>query len=518
MWDDTSFTKGFNYEKKKKKKNQYKSSRDALPDMDEKTAPYDNVEAESQRRVNHAEIAGVDRSIVSTENEDGKNLSHKQSEGAAPRPPRIGGFRHIYEIRSPTLLHATKKEGDEPESPECCSDALRGLYDMNDTLYVRLNEYKNEIAHYAHTRKWDRYKKVTNDYELVSSSSQEFPSVSAYTPISRSFYKLWEILVEFHGSIFPSDKKPMRAMFLAEGPGGFVEAFATYRRRFFSHMYHRDALHGMTLQSSEKYVPYWSNAECEKYRMRIHRGEDNTGNLYNLRNIAHMVSCVGKMSCDFVTADGGFDFSGNYNTQEETSTELIACETLSALQLIRNNGVFVLKIYDIRTPVTFRLIHMLRCMFRAAYFVKPVTSRPANSEKYVVCVGFHATGLHSPSCTFFPSFRNDIESKTLSFEWASKCDPSVNKSLFPFGTMSAVFLREIVLYNAYYVTRQSAYIHKTISIIRTTDECNRPLVTDFQLLKEQLDKCIRWCQKHSIPLSMQAMRLYKEFMQHGAQQ
>jgi hypothetical protein len=51
-------------------------------------------------------------------------------------------------------------------------------------------------------------------------------------------------------------------------------------------------------------------------------------------------------------------------------------------------GVFVLKIYDMHFAITQQLIMLLCLYYRKVGVVKPLTSRPGNSEKYLLCEGF----------------------------------------------------------------------------------------------------------------------------------
>ena len=46
---------------------------------------------------------------------------------------------------------------------------------------------------------------------------------------------------------------------------------------------------------------------------------------------------------------------------------------------------FVCNIFDVFTPFSVGLIHLMYMTFDAVGIFKPVTSRPANSERYIVC-------------------------------------------------------------------------------------------------------------------------------------
>lgn len=480
------------------------------------------------------------------------------SNGQTPLPPEPkaasatssasapGYNRFVYELRPLQPLRPLR-----PLRPVEI-EANRKLLQANDELHDGLNAYKDEITQHSSARRWEKCKKITNDYELVSSSSHDFPGIAHHCPISRSFFKLWEMMVDFEACIITRPKKPMRVAFLAEGPGGFVEAFALFRRRFYADLYHRDALHGMTLRSDDKQVPFWNSTECERYRMRVHRGADGTGNLYDARNVEHLILAVGRAACDLVTADGGFDFSGNFNTQEECSARLVACETSAALQLLRPGGAFILKLYDVRTPTTLRLVLLLRVLFDRVAFVKPLTSRPANSEKYAVCLGFKglaAPALSSSAATgasLTSLIREDAGRERPSFafvhrlwldaELASNASNSADVSdsshtvaeLFPTD-----FLADMLTFNSNYIGRQVAYIRKTLALIASLDEpvtnaaasaastasvasssCAHPPTASLlrasngSTLRRQVAKCVRWCENYRMPMSSRALRRY----------
>ena len=89
-----------------------------------------------------------------------------------------------------------------------------------------------------------------------------------------------------------------------------------------------------------------------------------------------------------VTADGGFDFSLDFNKQEQLSYKLIFCEIVCALSVQKVGGNFVCKIFDTFLISTVKLLFFLGCFYDEVYLNKPLTSRPANSEKYIVAKNF----------------------------------------------------------------------------------------------------------------------------------
>ena len=51
--------------------------------------------------------------------------------------------------------------------------------------------------------------------------------------------------------------------------------------------------------------------------------------------------------CNLVTADGGFDYSKDYNSQELLSYKLLYSEIYIAINIQKLNGNFVIKFFDL---------------------------------------------------------------------------------------------------------------------------------------------------------------------------
>ena len=386
-----------------------------------------------------------------------------------------------------------------PYHAGCESDCVMEWNRMiakNDALHAALNTCKNQISRYYHNRKWDNFKKFTNEYELVCTSSEEYPGIASHVPVSRSFFKMWEIMHDHADDLLSIGKHPMCAVFLAEGPGGFMESFAKYRA---DANHDGDALHGMTLISKHKSIPNWKVQSVQlapHTRVRIHRGVDGTGDLYNLDNIDNLVSEVGEASSDFVTADGGFDFSRDFNNQEESSMRLVLAEVYAALRLQRLGGSLVLKVYDLHSIATVRLLYVLRLCYTNMRLVKPLTSRPANSEKYVVCTNFCGAS-------------HGIMAALRCACYAGGTPQCVDRHVAPAVSIPVSFLRDIVHYNTFYIARQACYIGNTIAHIRASESCSITPGESCAHIRRQLCKSIRWCHKYGISTSTIALHRYK---------
>lgn len=403
--------------------------------------------------------------------------------------------------------------------------ALAALAAKNDAIHATLDMCKNQITRHYHNHRWDNCKKYTNEYELVFTSLSDLPGLSSVSPISRSFFKLWEMLHDFCDDVFPGGAeawsvRPVRAAFLAEGPGGFMEALARFRASAHScrngGVTPIDDLHGITLvpsTGSGRGVPAWRLPSSQLLRpgsFTVHQGADGTGNLYSVANIDHFADAVGRGSCDVVTADGGFDFSSNFNGQEEASMRLIACEVLGALMLQRAGGALILKVYDMKARATIRLLHALRTCYRCVRLIKPLTSRPANSEKYVLCCGFHGADAAAV-------VRVAAALRRACTAWAHDSnvdlDHELGASLSP---LPVCLMRDVVEFNTVYIARQVCYISRTLLLIQEDVAAVPSRQTLADRIQCQLHKSLRWCYKYNVPVSMAVIRQYQPLIATAA--
>lgn len=371
-------------------------------------------------------------------------------------------------------------ENDQPDQSSI--DGTHNIYfllNLNDRLSQTITRYKNMITQYHNNKSWDKFKKLSNEYEMIFTTPNTGTNISEYTPVSRSFFKLWEMLHDFDTVIFRNGESNIRCLFLAEGPGGFAEALVKYRHN--KNMLN-DQYYGISLRSNnDKNIPEWKLQKGIMKHVKIIYGEDNTGNLYNINNIEYLRKNLGDHSLDFITADGGFDFSSNFNNQEDISFRLIFCEVLAALMLQKDGGTFILKVFDIFSENTLKLLQLISCFYAKIYIVKPLTSRPANSEKYLICTGFH---MYDKSILVkMTQVVREYNDSTLSaFIKSINYDERVLSCLIAFNTS--------------YIIRQVFYIEQTITYINRFSSKSDEEMT--RILNDHARKSKKWCSKYNI--------------------
>jgi 23S rRNA U2552 (ribose-2'-O)-methylase RlmE/FtsJ len=344
------------------------------------------------------------------------------------------------------------------------------------SLSNHLFHHKEKIT--SNESLWDVYKKYTNPFEYIHTviPVKKRP-VSKYKPLSRSYFKMIEIIKTFQ--IF--FKSPITSFHLAEGPGGFIEALLNIRNC------PEDRYYGMTLLSDKKdtSVPGWNKSDAflrEHPNVIIEKGYDKTGNILCATGFEYIISTYSNRM-DFITADGGFDFSSDFNNQEIYIGKLLFAQVAYAICLQKYRGSFVLKIFDCFMQHTVDILFILSAFYEKVYIMKPHTSRYANSERYIVCSGF----IHKTNRDFYPHFL--------------KCFREMMRTpdTYPFRFLNVgipkLFIKKIEDYISILGKKQLQNIQYTLSFIE-----NKPKNDKIeQMIRENIAKCIDWCVRFNVP-------------------
>ena len=247
--------------------------------------------------------------------------------------------------------------------------------------------YKTQMSIGPYQKTFWRFIRLTNPFELVNSGKGRH-SVLAIDTINRAYFKMIEIIHSFN---LIDNTKPLSYAALAEGPGGFIQAVVDYRKNTCQDQNHldNDSIIGITLKDDYQHSTKWNNVLRDKFIVNFGDPKINDGDLLNPDNILAYSKLFNDNKADLVTADGGFLVKGKKQIfKEQLHAHLFLCEIVTALSVQKLDGHFVLKIYDTFTQITIQLLTILSSVYKQVFITKPVTSRPANSEKYIVCLGF----------------------------------------------------------------------------------------------------------------------------------
>ncbi len=359
-------------------------------------------------------------------------------------------------------------------------DKVTNCY-ISSTLSKYLNKVKLRINKYP--SEWDNVKRITNTYEYIHTVIPNGKqSISKLKPLSRAFFKLVEIC-NSHDLLKKYYSQSINSFHLAEGPGGFIEAMTHLRFN------KKDMYYGMTLiDHVNDNVPGWKKSSLflrKNPNIMIENGADGTGDLYSPENLDYCYKTY-RNQMQFITADGGFDFSVDFNKQELMAMKLIFSEVIYALILQKPGGSFVLKTFDTFLKGTIDIIFLLSCFYESIYLTKPCTSRTANSERYLVCENFK----HPLPFDLIKKLRAVLVILN---------NPNINN--LTIGSLLDIalpyhFVKRIEEINAILGSQQIENILTTLRFIENKERKGEKIQ---QIKNSNIQKCIQWCEQNNIP-------------------
>ena len=194
---------------------------------------------------------------------------------------------------------------------------------------------------------------------------------------------------------------------LCGAPGGFSE-YILHTLITQQQDYDYDTIYGfgMSLQKNDNggdnVIPWkiqdsissiqQSKAIDTNIKYKICNGRDKTGDINNWSNVIYLrhelLSTTSNKLAQLIVADGGINEQRNSSKQEEITIPLILSQVSAASILLGKNGNFVLKLFGCQTIIIKQIMHFLFKSFKKIMIVKPISSRPASLERYIVCYGW----------------------------------------------------------------------------------------------------------------------------------
>jgi len=244
-----------------------------------------------------------------------------------------------------------------------------GKLETKNKFYLVVNPYEHKIQGYNNS---------------VSDITNEYLNLGDTRILTRAFYKMWEILMIF--DVANNDVLTYGA--LAEGPGSFIQAVYYYRQKILGNNLAKDKYFGVTINSKDLDITDdFTKLMNKKHPNLFVKHTGDTGDLTKITTINNFSNHFKQKKADLVTADGGFDWKDE-NYQEQEAYQLVMGQILSAIKIQNKDGNFVLKIFDMFTSITIKMICFLKFYYEEVYIYKPYMSRASNSEKYLICKKF----------------------------------------------------------------------------------------------------------------------------------
>ena len=322
----------------------------------------------------------------------------------------------------------------------------------------------------------DSYNKSIGD-----ESKKYFELDNGKTPdiLSRGFYKLWELLFMF--DLIDISKENFSSAHLAEGPGSFIQATMFFRDmfskkgvskndKFYAITIHPEDTKGHVPELEKKFIDFYAEEKPRRFFQHVTHDKKQVGgnlsrdngdliNPNTLKNFYGGASSTVKEKVDFITADGGFEWV-NENIQEQEYFKLLFSQIIFAINMQKKGGSFVCKFFETFTTTSFKYVSILNSLYDKVFMVKPLTSRPSNSEKYAVCIGFKFS-------------ESDAKLKSI-LKTMNKMHEDIYNSMklnivdiFPEYKLSKEFLSKMIAVNTDILNKQFKTIGEIISFINS---------------------------------------------------
>ena len=233
-----------------------------------------------------------------------------------------------------------------------------------------------------------------NSFRNARADANPYEKIGTSIFANRAGVKLANIdaVHQLSGTVFtPShltDSREFTFCDAAGGPGSFTQ-YLQYR-------YPNSHGYGITLAQ----VPGldWNNRVVDETRFDRYYGPSNSGDLYlEAPNYINYVLSKLPDGVDLVVADGGFEVDdeaassgaadpSKFQQQEFLSSRLLLSEAMVAVACCKAGGNAVIKVFDTVTKWSAELILLLAQCFERILLFKPISSRPASGEQYLLCM------------------------------------------------------------------------------------------------------------------------------------
>ncbi|XP_065087891.1 cap-specific mRNA (nucleoside-2'-O-)-methyltransferase 2 [Ochlerotatus camptorhynchus] len=281
----------------------------------------------------------------------------------AVKPPELPPLESVFSIR-----------------PAYRVESLQKVKAALNKVKNRLNDFEISDWH-QHTRRRSSLQPVLSG--LKHRIGGEF--------VTQAFAKLYECVAGYELVPPPSESREFYSVHLCEAPGAFITGLNHYLKlnremvqwRWFANTlnpyYEGNCLGNMIVD--DRFILHTLDSWCF--------GEDYTGDVMRKENMGEIVRRSKEFPMiNLVTADGSIDCLDVPEAQEEHVSKLHLAEALTALKILTQGGCFILKMFTLFEHSSVDLLYLLYVCFRELHVFKPATSKPGNSEVYVIAKYF----------------------------------------------------------------------------------------------------------------------------------
>jgi len=191
------------------------------------------------------------------------------------------------------------------------------------------------------------------------------------------------------------------------------------------------------------------------------------------------------------TADGGLDFSDNYENQELKIFPILLASARIGVASLKKGGLMILKFFDIQHECTRQLIFSLQLCFSRWTLYKPAMSRPCNPEQYFIGINFkHGFGTEEGMIAVYDKWQIQMKSPDVYLPYPLGIP---NDFIQNINTLQSA----IIEYQIKYLTIIFELIHIIHAEFKISGQSTNKLIEE--ILKNHERKSYNWCIKFRVP-------------------
>jgi hypothetical protein len=231
-------------------------------------------------------------------------------------------------------------------------------FENKKKVYLVMNEFEIDIDNYDKT---------------INHETHEFLGIKGDIPkiISLDFYKLWEIYFMFDVSDITKDSKNL----IMTDDGSIMQSLLHFRQTY-SKEYKNDVYHFLNINQD---VNIQINDIDKKF----------LGYYEKSKKISSIINPKDKY--DLIIGGGNILLNENTFVYEQDYFKLLLIQIINAIKNQKKNGNFIVKIYETYTNVMSKIFALLISSYEKVFIVKPHTSKPNTSERFIICQNFNIT-------------------------------------------------------------------------------------------------------------------------------
>lgn len=254
--------------------------------------------------------------------------------------------------------------------PKCSYGFHHYIHSLRKDIEV-LKQFENKKKVYLVINKFEI--EIDNYDKSIKQETDKFLNIKTDIPkiVSLDFYKLWEMYFMFDISDITKESKNL----IMTDDGSIMQSLIHFRQTY-SKEYKKDDYHFLKINQDINVQITDINKNFSEYY------EKN-------KKISFIVNL--KEKYDLIIGGGNIILNENTFIYEQDYFKLLLIQIINGMKNQKKNGSFVIKIFETYTQVMSKIFAILISSYEKVFIVKPYTSKPNLSERFIVCQNFNIT-------------------------------------------------------------------------------------------------------------------------------